>query len=81
MTNILFAQQVNDFLPEYQEHLFEMLSDLAIILNKHNLRWWIDGGTLLGFVRNNGFIPWDDDMDISLPRNDYIKLILLHDRN
>lgn len=75
MTNILFAQQVDDFLPEYQEHLFEMLSDLAIILNKHNLRWWIDGGTLLGFVRSNGFIPWDDDMDISLPRNDYIKLM------
>jgi lipopolysaccharide cholinephosphotransferase len=77
VTSTLFAQQVDNFLPEYQEHLFEMLHDLSIIINAHNLRWWIDGGTLLGFVRSGGFIPWDDDMDISLPRNDYIKLMTI----
>jgi lipopolysaccharide cholinephosphotransferase len=77
VTSVLFAQQVDDFLPEYQNHLFEMLNDLAEIINTHNLTWWLDGGTLLGLVRSGGFIPWDDDMDISLPRNDYIKLMLI----
>jgi lipopolysaccharide cholinephosphotransferase len=77
VTSVLFAQQVDDFLPEYQNHLFEMLNDLAAIINTHNLTWWLDGGTLLGLVRSGGFIPWDDDMDISLPRNDYIKLMLI----
>lgn len=53
----------------------ELLNKLLDVCNKHNLRIWADGGTLLGAVREHGYIPWDDDIDMAMLREDYDKLI------
>ena len=53
----------------------ELLRILDNICKKYNLTYWLDFGTLLGAYRHKGFIPWDDDMDVSMIREDYNKLI------
>ena len=60
-----------------QERLLEMLRWLTNYLHQNKLRYYIIGGTMLGAVRHHGFIPWDDDVDIGMPRNDYNRLIEL----
>lgn len=60
---------------------FEMLKKFAKVCEENNLRYFLCGGTLLGAIRHKGFIPWDDDIDILMPRPDYIKFQELSKNN
>jgi lipopolysaccharide cholinephosphotransferase len=62
-------------LREAQLIMLDMLVEFDKIFQKHNLKYWLDSGTLLGAVRHKGFIPWDDDIDLSMPLEDYNKFI------
>ena len=64
----------NQILRKLQLTELEILIELDRVCRKHNLRYYIVGGTLIGAVRHKGFIPWDDDIDVSMPRKDFDKL-------
>lgn len=55
--------------------MLDMLEVFMSVCEKYDLKWAMDGGSLLGAIRHKGFIPWDDDMDIQMPRRDFDKLM------
>ena len=59
---------------DFQTELLNILREFIKICDKYSLRWWACGGTCIGALRHNGFIPWDDDLDVAMPRPDYEKL-------
>jgi lipopolysaccharide cholinephosphotransferase len=58
----------------------EMLNEIVRICNKYDLNYFLIAGSLIGAVRHQGFIPWDDDLDIAMPREDYEKFISICSR-
>lgn len=60
---------------ECKNTLIELLRNVADICDKHQLVYNLSYGSMLGAIRHKGFIPWDDDIDITLPRKDYEMLI------
>ena len=62
-----------EILSKLHEFNIQALDEVVRICDKYNITYYLLGGTLLGAVRHKGFIPWDDDLDIGMPRQDLIK--------
>ncbi|MDR0784472.1 MAG: LicD family protein [Treponema sp.] len=58
-------------LKKCQEIQLGLLKDFDRVCRERNWTYWLDGGTLLGAIRHKGFIPWDDDIDVAMPRSDF----------
>ena len=70
MTNMDLLHQVD----------MEIVKEVVRICDLHGLRYYMLGGTMLGAIRHKGFIPWDDDIDLGMPREDYEKFLQLAPR-
>ncbi len=62
---------------ERQDVVFAIFKAFDAVCRKHGLRYSMEGGTLLGAVKYGGFVPWDDDVDVVMPRADYEQLLQL----
>lgn len=66
-------------LSETQERLLTLMKKVDAFLRENSIEYFLFGGSLLGAIRHNGFIPWDDDIDIVMSRDNYYKLIAILD--
>lgn len=62
---------------ERQSELLQMIKEIDLLFRKHGIVYSLSCGSLLGAIRENGFIPWDDDMDIMVDRDNYNKICAL----
>ncbi len=58
-----------------QEIIWNIMRDVMPIISENRIKYYMLGGTLLGAIRHKGFIPWDDDIDIGIPRNHYERFL------
>ena len=58
-----------------KKELWELLRIFDHICREEHIDYWVDYGTLLGAVRHQGFIPWDDDIDVSMRYEDYLRFL------
>ena len=64
----------------YREKILNVLKFSISFFEKNDIRWFIACGSAIGAIRHKGIIPWDDDIDIYMPRSDYNKLISIRDK-
>lgn len=72
---IICGYEVSDKMKRIWSIELDVLKTFVDVCNKFGLTYWIIGGTLLGAVRHKGFIPWDNDIDVGMPRRDFNKLL------
>lgn len=65
---------------EIRQVELEILKDIAKFCDENNLKYFLGYGTLIGAIRHKGFIPWDDDIDIWMPRADYNKFLEIYNK-
>lgn len=58
----------------------EIYEEVVKICKRHNLHYYVTDGTLIGAIRHKGYVPWDDDFDMSMPRPDYEKFVAIAQR-
>ena len=62
--------KINETLQKLQSTELEILSAIQKVCENNDITWWLDSGTALGAMRHQGFIPWDDDIDIVMVLED-----------
>jgi len=71
MSEVRCGFRVPDLMLKCWKAQLQIVKEFDLVCKRHNLKWYAFCGTLLGAVRHKGFIPWDDDVDICMLRNDY----------
>lgn len=72
---MIVAKYKKEELKKLQDTLYGIMEDVVKLCDKHHLTYFLAGGTALGAIRHSGFIPWDDDIDLIMARDDYEKFI------
>lgn len=65
---------------ELKKLQIQILKNVSGFCDKYNIRYFLSYGTLIGAIRHNGYIPWDDDIDICMPRPDYERFLSLYNK-
>ncbi len=75
--NLSELEQLNSTkqLSEVQVFMLDMLKQLVALFDENHIHYYMIGGTLLGAIRHKGYIPWDDDIDLAIPRDDYDRVL------
>lgn len=68
-------------LEELKRIEFDILKHFDAFCKEHNIRYYLSNGTLLGAIKYKKFIPWDDDVDVLVPRDDYDRLLRIYEDN